>query len=497
MIDYDRSFASSDKSQYWSSKNLCKPTDVYLSSGKKFFFDCSECKHTFLMNLDAVKRGNWCPYCGLNILCDDVNCELCFEKSFASSEKSIYFSKINEVNPRKIFKTSGKKYFFDCSECNHTFESQLDNIKKGIWCNFCSNKQLCKDFNCSICFAKSFASNEKSILWSSKNKVTPRDVFQKTHDKYFFDCSNCKHTFQIRLSDICRNKGCNFCSNKQLCKDVDCTICFDKSFASHPKSKFWSKNNKVQPRDLLKYSNQKIEFNCEECLHSFKSVLSSISSGKWCAYCANLKICLNNDCQICFNKSFASNPKSIFWINEKNLIHPRQVNKNSEKKYWFHCDKCTQDFYNSPSIITYFKTWCPYCVNKTELKLFEQLKQYYPDIVHQFKVDWCKSKKYLPFDFCIPSEKIIIELDGPQHFTQVSNWSPPEFNIMNDKYKMNLANQNGYNLIRILQEDVHKDNYDWMKELLNSIQKVKTISVNIFLCKNNEYINHLSFTSSE
>ena len=63
---------------------------------------------------------------------------------------------------------------------------------------------------------------------------------------------------------------------------------------------------------------------------------------------------------------------------------------------------------------------------------------------------------------------------------------------------MEQANKNGYSVIRILQEDVYFDKYDWVKELKDVIEKIKfNISnsnndndnkiENIFLCKKNEY----------
>jgi hypothetical protein len=54
---------------------------------------------------------------------------------------------------------------------------------------------------------------------------------------------------------------------------------------------------------------------------------------------------------------------------------------------------------------------------------------------------------------------IIIELDGLQHFKQVSNWKSPDDNLINDKYKMKCVNENNYSIIRILQDDV----YNWLK----------------------------------
>ena len=68
---------------------------------------------------------------------------------------------------------------------------------------------------------------------------------------------------------------------------------------------------------------------------------------------------------------------------------------------------------------------------------------------------------HLPFDFCIEELKIILELDGRQHFEQVMNWKTPEEQYENDKYKEKCANENGYSIIRLLQEDVFNEKYDF------------------------------------
>jgi len=132
---------------------------------------------------------------------------------------------------------------------------------------------------------------------------------------------------------------------------------------------------------------------------------------------------------------------------------------------------------------------CVLCQNKTEGKLYEKLQSLYPTIITQFKQEWCKKITYLPFDFCIPELKIIIELDGRQHFQQVRNWSSPEEQFENDIYKQKCANENGYSVIRLLQEDVFNDSYDWNKELCETIENIKNNNdfKNVYLCKNCEY----------
>ncbi len=132
---------------------------------------------------------------------------------------------------------------------------------------------------------------------------------------------------------------------------------------------------------------------------------------------------------------------------------------------------------------------CYSCVNKTEFLFFKKMLEFYPKLKKQYKVEWCKNKNYLPFDFVIEELKIIIEIDGPQHFIQVANWTSPEIQKEKDKYKINCANENGFSVIRLLQIDILKDNFDWIEELKLSILKIidERKVQNIFICKNNEY----------
>jgi very-short-patch-repair endonuclease len=117
------------------------------------------------------------------------------------------------------------------------------------------------------------------------------------------------------------------------------------------------------------------------------------------------------------------------------------------------------------------------------------LKEIYISLERQYKVDWCKNIKHLPFDFVIEERKIIIELDGKQHFEQIQKWLSPEKTKMNDLYKMKCANENDFSMIRILQNDVYKDKYDCLSELISNIEKITRENrvQNIYMCKNNEY----------
>lgn len=188
--------------------------------------------------------------------------------------------------------------------------------------------------------------------------------------------------------------------------------------------------------------------------------------GSWCPYCCSppKKLCDSINCIQCYEKSFASHEKIKYW-SQLNNINPRFVFKSCGRKYLFICDDCHEQ-YEATSNHVNKNTWCSCKKNKTETIIYKFLKLQFPSvkIQRQMIVDWCKNH-YLPFDFCMEDIKLIIEVDGRQHFMQVSNWTSPDITQQNDMFKMNRANENGYSVIRIYQEDIFYNKIDWKTKL--------------------------------
>ena len=141
------------------------------NSGKKYLFQCDNCEHDFDKSLNSIVGNNgWCPYCCNQKICIDKNCQICFEKSFASYDGKTtngelkincwHSTKNGELTPRNLIKRSIKKCWFQCDNCPHSFISSMDNIISNSWCPYCCipSKQFCDDKNCNHCFEKSFAS---------------------------------------------------------------------------------------------------------------------------------------------------------------------------------------------------------------------------------------------------------------------------------------------------------------------------------------------------
>ena len=134
----------------------------------------------------------------------------------------------------------------------------------------------------------------------------------------------------------------------------------------------WSDKNELRPRDLAISCNKKIYFDCDTCPHDFCSPLNSIHQGSWCPYCADnyKKRCSKDDCDFCFNNSFASytgltllGKKKVDCWSDKNELTPREISVSNVKKCHFDCDTCPHEFYSSLSSVTRVnhEGWCPYC----------------------------------------------------------------------------------------------------------------------------------------
>ena len=145
------------------------------------------------------------------------------------------------------------------------------------------------------------------------------------------------------------------------------------------------------------------------------------------------------------------------------------LKKGAEAKYLFQCEKCKCEFesriYN---VLTGY--WCPYCKNKTEGKVAAYLQAAYPHYKSQVRFDWCRNvetNNVMPFDFGLEDEKVLIEVDGPQHFKQIAKWDAPESVRKKDIQKIRLCVEKGYSVIHILQKDIWTDRIDWKTILVN------------------------------
>jgi Probable Zinc-ribbon domain len=316
---FERSVAhhAPERSKHWSKKNgEVEPWAVCHSSAHpKRWFDCDVCPHSFDASPSNVCRNHsWCPYCANKKLCE---CNTCFQKSFAyhHPNRSRCWSKKNTVTPDLVLKASNTTYLFDCDVCGHEFSMTPNEINnQGQWCPYCCvpSIKICGDKGCDHCFKKSFAYHapEQSKCWSDKNTMAPWAVLYGSKTKRIFNCDVCHHKFKLCPNSItAQGQWCQYCNGHKLCTKK-CDICFNKSFASHKRSQYWSTKNKTSPRHVTKCCNERYLFNCDVCLHEFWMRPNDIvSQDQWCPKCQFCpscglwRTCLGRLCRYCKPKN--------------------------------------------------------------------------------------------------------------------------------------------------------------------------------------------------
>lgn len=429
------------------------------------------------------------------VLCGDSSCDICVPRSFATHPRASSWSSKNTLLPHQVLKNSNKKFMFDCNECDHLLIMSPNNIANGgQWCKYCNASALCDTDDCKVCFEKSFASHPMAVAWSSKNEKPARMIARKSEIKCWFDCADCHHTFQSIPYSIVKDKHCPYCTSQKLCEQEECKICFEKSCASHEMNNAWSTTNSLSSRQVMLQSCKKITFDCLACHHSYTTTPGHYYARNGsCPYCANKYLCEKEDCTACYQKSIASHPRMNCW-SQKNMINPRLTFKGSETRCIFNCDVCQSEF-DTKAYNVLAGYWCPYCKKKTEAKVLEFLKGLEGEWKAQRRFTWCRfsgTNNIMPFDFGSESKKILLEIDGEQHFSQVSNWDSPESVQHKDVEKIQLAIKEGYSVIHISQLDIWKDLYDWKSTLLHIFDNLKEANECCFISKNPElYQKHI------
>ena len=429
------------------------------------------------------------------LLCGEESCIVCYERSFATHQRASCWSSQNELRAIQVTKNSNKKYKFDCADCGHEIEMIMKNVCSGQWCKYCNRDGICEEEDCLFCYQKSFASHPMAESWSSKNDMQPRQILRRSDKKCWFECRDCKHSFQSVICSVINDKHCPFCKSQKLCDKEDCTICFEKSCASHDISNAWSTENEIHPRQVFRQSNKKVKFNCLICYHSYDTKIQHYINRKGsCPYCANKYLCENEDCKPCHQKSFASHPQSHCW-STKNTILPRTIFKGSETTCIFYCDLCHSEFKSKLyNVLTGY--WCPYCKKKTEAKVNTFLKNQEEEWSAQLRFPWCRfsnTGNIMPFDFGSISKKVLIEVDGAQHFVQISNWIGPDSVQEKDIEKINYSIKEGFSIIHINQLDIWNNVYDWKKILQDQIQQLDGQEPQcLFISSNSVYDSHIS-----
>lgn len=333
-----------------------------------------------------------------------------------------------------------------------------------IECNICYNRSLYKWLNDN-------GHLDKFIKYINNEIKQPISIRRTDNNRALFNCKQCSHIYSSSINKYCGNhsSGCLHCGPQTvLCGNIDCKLCFVKSLASyHNIDELWISNMNlgITPYNVTLHSGKKYWMKCKniKCRHPYYTSIDKFQKNEGCRFCSkgggsNVQLCDNPECAICFNNSFASHYRAKEWDINANGKTPREVRLSSGYVYHFICNLCKRRFSSKLGNIVYNNQWCDcerYKSQNKVAKAIDRILVYNKqnNIIYTYNVITDKiweiyGHQYRP-DFRIDELKLIIEYDGRQHFEQVANWESPHYTKLLDTYKVLMAVDNQYSVIRI------------------------------------------------
>jgi len=364
----------------------------------------------------GIKKPEWCtvhkPLDAIKFRvknCEEKDCHISASFNFEGL-KPIYCSKHKKKGMINITYQKNLQQKKEITEITKIVEDKECIGTRSTLCN--------PERNCKSCFERSFASHPKAEFWHQDNPVKPIEVLKQSSREFMFNC-DCGHTFTKSLSNL-RTQWCPYCciQIKKLCEDENCIHCFERSFASHPRVKYWHPDNIINPRMVGLSSSKKYKFICEDCKFDYTIALYDIiSRNGGCTICRHktskklykfLQSQYNNierekSFDWCINDSTGIKLRYDFYISDYNLIIELDGKQHfQEVVRWKSCVEDTRER-------DIFKMNCALKNGITIIRIYQ------PD-VYEDKNDWEEKLKKKIKQYDTPTTKYISSCDQYKNF---------------------------------------------------------------------------------
>ena len=269
-------------------------------------------------------------------------------------------------------------------------------------------------------------------------------------------CTNpdCKYEWDAYPPTLLKGHGCPKCRKKEIGLSQRKT---HEAFMKEFKEKG---NSNVEVIGKYVTSKTKIKVRCKkDASHEWEATPSKLLNGEGCPFCRGLKINKSN--------SFvAKYPELMIYL--KNKKDGKNLSPQSNKIIKLICPNCGTEKESSLNALVNKGFCCQICDDGISFpnKFMRQiLLSINIPFIPEWKEPW-ENKYYYDIKININGIKLLIELDGEQHYKEAGWGNKPNLeNIQKrDAEKNKLANENGYKLIRI---DCKKSDY---KYIFNNIK---------------------------
>ena len=284
---------------------------------------------------------------------------------------------------------------------------------------------------------------------------TPLEKYINSSKKMKMRHNSCGYEWNVIPNSLLRGIGCPKCGIKRRIKSRRKTT---EEFVKEVKEKYGDEYTvlgeyKGNKRKLL------IRHNCGKCNnYEWEITPNSLLRGRGCPACNNKEIILG------FNTIWDTDRWMVdLGISEEDA---KRYSRCSNKKITVKCPDCGKEKKITVSNLYSCKSiFCPCDDGKSypEKFIMSVLEQLDLEFETEYKAKWSNNKRY---DFCIKKYDCIIEVNGGQHYSNISNFKllggrTLEEEQINDKFKKEVALKNG--IKNYIELDCRESNLEWIK----------------------------------
>ena len=532
MIDWSSSYgfvaiqllieclSTSFKYQLWDKDTNAPMTQEkwmkkkYKDNGEKVWIRHTLCEMICDVNITNLKQGKGIKcFCSGRLAISDPEYYRCMSSKIICNQLGVYRAFHTDVNPLQLpskdefcyVNSNTDKLSLKCSTCKVVADDvvvlrpALNHIQgnRGMAC-FCSvmkptnpyyydfilNKQLCLKLNKFTAFHR-----ESDALQLPSKKVFYESVSVKGAHSKVRDvrCTTCGvYSSNTTLNSLEQNGGIAcFCNGSLRLTDPQYYECMCNPFlcnylgcfaAFHATGQFEIPTQVVFLESISNMSSSNRSLNtailkckCNSCGNVNKTTtIGHLRQGGGCSTCNS-------------HVSFKDRYQEIVHFGMTNKLYKMLTTedewhmncKNSSYKPTVECYKCGAIVNSTVVQSLLIGTLGCFCRNKTEGKFYEWLCHMFPNanVYKQFRGPKLKGHTHFDFLITFPDDlKVIIELDGIQHFwvnSKFYNFEGCERDVQKEKW----AITNGISVIRVLQKDVWDDLFDWQGWVLRCIDE--------------------------
>lgn len=291
VIKYESSLAAlyPEISKEWHTTlngNL-KPSQVLPGTSLKVWWKC-ENGHEWKSSIVNRTKGHGCDICAREQRKNTYHNTRLKTRDLLVDCKCIIdwdYSK-NKHTPDYYTKGSGEKVWWKCHKCGHEWLTAIcdrtRDYKNG--CPACSNRILVRGKNDLLTTNPDLI---KEWDYTKNGELKPSDITQWSHQKVWWKCTKCGHSYLATPSNRVYGKGCPCCRGRVVATGINDLQTTNPDIAAdwHP-----TKNGNLKPTDVTKGRNIKVWWKCHICGHEWLDTINHRNSGRGCTICKKNKV---------------------------------------------------------------------------------------------------------------------------------------------------------------------------------------------------------------